>query len=372
MVSGIFTIPFDVPQSTSVQGRSGGSRSPVALRDYIGGPENALVLVAAASLSQVAGGEVQGRSLTNPIFLYGPKGTAKTELSYTLAATWQRSHPNRSVQVVNGLRFRRSYSTAVGRKNVRHWWTRFSENSLLCLDDIDQVAGRPATEEMLVRLIDHFVCEDRPVIITGSVHPANSTNLSSRLASRLSAGLAVQLRPPDLEARCQIFKQLASTHQIDCSSAAASYAAKHFEGSVSELNDLLAQTIATGNGKRPKITEADVRRILTKQVEAFHKVSPESIIRTVARHFQLPATQLTGSCRRHSLVRTRGIAIYLIRELAAISHQRIGHYFGGRDHSTILHAYRKTKSLVECDPDMQVAVSELLASIKNNDERRSS
>ena len=372
MVSGIFTIPFDVPQSTSVQGRSVGSRSGVALRQYIGGPENALVLFAATSLSQVAGYETQGRSVTNPIFLYGPKGTAKTELSYTLAATWQRSHPNRAVQVINGLRFRRSYSTAVGRKSLRHWWTRFSENSLFCLDDVDQVAGRPATEEMLVRLIDQFVSEDRPVIITGSVHPAHSTNLSSRLASRLSAGLAVQLRPPGLEARCQIFKQLASTHQIDCSTAAAYYAAKHLDGSVSDLDDLLAQLIATGHGKLPRITEADVRQVLTRQVEAFHKVSPESIIRSVARHFQLPVAQLTGSCRRHTLVRTRGIAIYLIRELSGISLQRIGQHFGGRDHSTILHAYRKTESLVQCDPDVQVAVSELLATVKSNDERRSS
>jgi chromosomal replication initiator protein len=104
--------------------------------------------------------------------------------------------------------------------------------------------------------------------------------------------------------------------------------------------------------------------VLAGRGAAVQRVSPDSIIRLVARYYQLPVTQLNGSSRRHSLVRARGLAIYLIRDLTGISFQQIGKYFAGRDHTTVLHAFRKADALIQCDPDAQMAVSELLASAK--------
>jgi chromosomal replication initiator protein len=335
------------------------------LREYVGGPENALVLTASTSLNQLATGQLTDNPCVhNPIFLYGPPGTGKTELSHTLVAQWQRSHPLRPVRVIDGATYRRGYSTAVGRNAVNHWWKRLAENSMLCLDGVDEIAGRRATEETLVRLIDQFLSEDRPVLVTGSVHPANHVGLSPRLASRLSAGLAVQLRPPGLEARHYIFQQLAQLHQLHCSAAAARYVARHVDGTVGDLSDVLSRLVLAGPAQPPKISEADVRRILVDHGKVSHDVSPEKIIRRVARHFQFSAAQLTGSSRRHSLVRARGVAIYLMRELTGLSLQQIGHCLGNRDHTTILHAYRKTESLIQCDPDIQVAVTEVMASVK--------
>ena len=118
MVSGIFTIPFDVPQATSVLGRSGGSRSRIALREYIGGPENSLVLFgrhgSLAGRRQPDAGTISGK----PNLPLRPDGTAKTELCHYPGGHWQRSHPKRSVKMINGASFRRGYSTAVGRNNV--------------------------------------------------------------------------------------------------------------------------------------------------------------------------------------------------------------------------------------------------------------
>ena len=360
MVSGVFSIPLDVPQPTSLRRPRAWRAAQAASAQYIAGPENALVHVAASFLPGWDAGDPPQLPVS-PIYLYGPSGTAKTELGRALTALWQNSHPNLSLVATTGSAFLRTFTLAASHNGLAQWQGGFQDASLLFLDDVDRLAGRRATEEMLVRLVDQYLADDRPVLITGAVHPASHPNLSPRLASRLSGGLAIPLQKPGFQARCEILRQLAAAHGVACSADAVQYAANRLESTVPELSEFVRQLVSTGSS--PAIEEADVRRALAQKHSPGRKISPDVIIRAVARYSQLSLGQLTGSSRRQSLVHARAIAVYLIRQSTAISLQQIGEYFGGRDHTTVLHAYRKAELLVEKDPATRRAVCELLSSI---------
>jgi chromosomal replication initiator protein len=265
--------------------------------------------------------------------------------------------------MTSGTRFLRGYTTAVSRNCVRRWRTPFHQASMLIVDDIEGLAGRRSTEEVLVRLVDQFVADNRPVVITSAVHPATSTDLSPRLASRLCHGLAAPLCGPGFLARCQILHQLARSRGIDFSRTAIAMAANHLESTVPKLDQFLRLVVSTNGSQVSSIETTDVRRALA-QSDAEGHVLPETIIRSVARHYQFPIAQLTGRSRRHSLARARAVAIYLIRKMASPSLKQIGQYFGGRDHSTVLHAYRTAESLVKHDSATRQAVSELRRSLE--------
>lgn len=358
MVSGVFRIPLDVAASPSSSGRRGDDRPPLPLPEYISGPENALVRVAVSALPKLANQSKIGHPY-NPIYFYGPPGTAKTMLGRTLTAMWQQLRPGQPVFLANSTRFMRGYTSAISRNQLEDWRGRFSKVAMLTLDDVDCLAGRHSTEEALVQLIDQFLADDRPVVITGCLHPRNLTHLSPRLAGRLSSGLTVPLCPPGLEARCLLFRQLAATRHLRCTEAAARFAAQHIDGSVRELGKLFQNVVSNQYGKQTTIEQSDVQAVVTQMVD--RDVSPRTIIRLVARHYQFPIAQLIGPSRRQSLVRARVIAIYVIRELTGSSFQKIGRYFSGRDHTTVLHAYRRAQSLMKNDPATQQVVLKLLA-----------
>ncbi len=358
MVLGVFQIPLDVPLRSSSRRRRSGEPRGLALRQYFAGPENALACVVARSLehpSQTTANCLQ----FNPIYFYGASGTGKTELVRALAAQWRRTHVGKAVVVLSGSDLLRSFGFAVKQNSLSDWLARLRSADMLVLDDIDRLSGAPQAQQMLAYLVDELVLAERPVLITGRLHPWVQGNLRPRLASRLASGLAVRLHPPGFDARCQIVQMHASIHGVACTKSAAQLAAGHIQGTVPELQARFEQLLSLTRGRLSSLDQPDIRRMLARKNDNSYSLSPNSIIRSVARYYKVPVSRLTGPSRRVSLVRARGVAIYLIRTLVGISFKQIGTYVGRRDHTTVLHAYRKAELLLQRDPVISHSINEL-------------
>lgn len=355
MVSGVFSIPLEVPSAASKPAGSNGRGAPSPLREYIGGEENALARVAAETL-------LAEPERFNPLVLVGPTGVGKTHLVLGLVERWKHAHRDRKAIVTTGADFARAYAEEVETDSLADLRDRYLAADLLLIDDVQELAGKRAAQQELQCLLDMLVAEGRRVVITARQPPGEIPQFSEGLASRLSAGLCVPLTVPGTLARRAILVKLAALHEAPLAEPALVYLAENLEGTVPALSHAVAELqLASGRGKE-QIGSAAVQAFLSEQSED-QRPNLRNIASVVARYFRLKTADLKGPSRRTGVVQARSLAMYLARRLTDESLEQVGQHFGGRDHTTVLHACRKTESLVETDDDTKHMVQELIQQI---------
>jgi len=357
VVNDVFSIPLEAYGSAVRPSRSRHQDPPINLRQYIGGEENLMVRAAMDSSRQ-------GTAAYNPIVFFGPSGTGKSLLAQGLATRWQQQNRGAKLLAITGAEFAHEYRNAVQTDSLNDLRKKYRSLELLVIDNLDETAGKTGAQTELTQTLNALFESDRRVIATLKLAPIEDGRLMPSLASRLSGGLTVPLCPPGLPARRLILQRLGELHSIDLSDTVVDLiadflpkAAAH-PPTVPQLNSTILQLDNFAKKDAQPIDEHLARRCLASR-HVCPRLDLQSVIKKVSKYFNLKAADLKGPTRRQHVVRARGVAILLARQLTDKSLEQLGRHFGNRDHTTVLHACRKTESLIQSDPAIRRAVDEL-------------
>jgi chromosomal replication initiator protein len=352
MVDGVVNIPL--PGRTLISAAELSGTVPPC--HFVVGPENRLVATAVRSVVEK---QVQDY---NPLVFYGPSGTGKSHLAEGLAAAWKARNRRHKVVCTTAVDFARELADAIETQAVDEFRAKYRGAALLVLEDLGMLAGgklgKLNVQEELIHTLDALAAEDRWIVVTASASPHMLPGILPALQSRLMAGLTIPLVPPGVEARLAILRQLAALRDIPLSEPAALVLAEGLVGTAPELAGLLLQFAAPAELEHGRLDGAAAKKYLAERNRS-RQPSLHEIALATARHFSLRIADVRSSARKRALVVARGVAVHLARRLTNESLENIGKYFGGRDHTTVLHSCRKTEELAKDDPAVAEAIEKL-------------
>ena len=292
-----------------------------------------------------------GEPQHNPLFLYGPTGLGKTHLMQAVGHALLQVRPNARVMYMTAESFVQDFVGALQRGKIEEFKKNCRSMDLMLVDDIHLLAGKEASLVEFFHTFNALLDESKQIILTSDRYPKELTELDARLVSRFSWGLSVGVEPPDIETRIEILLKKAESNAIDLPRNCALFIAQQVVANVRELEGALNKVVAIARFKGTPI-DLDVVRESLKDVLAIRArtISVENIQRVVSEYFRIPLKELVGPKRTRIYARPRQLAMGLARELTGDSFPEIGMAFGGRDHSTVMHACDKVKSLCAEDP----------------------
>lgn len=325
------------------------------LREYVGSEENVLARVAAQTL-------LSSPERFNPLVFVGPTGVGKSHLALGLVERWKHAHRDRQAIVTTGADFARAYAAAVETDSLADLREKYCAADLMLIDDLQELSGKRAAQQELIHLLDALLAAQRRVVVTARQMPSEIPHFAEGLSSRLSAGLCVPLAAPGTLARRTILAKLTALHHMPLAEPTLNLLTESLAGTVPQLNHAVVELEhVSRNGKQALDPEA-VGEFLSQQSTCL-RPSLRTIATTVAKYFRLKSADLKGPSRQTGVVQARSVAMYLARRLTDETLEQIGKQFGGRDHTTVLHACRKTKRLFETDTETRHVVEELINQI---------
>ncbi len=323
--------------------------------NFVVGACNEFAHGAALAVADFPGGQY------NPLFIYGGTGLGKTHLVHSIGNRILRQEPNARICYVTAEQFMNEMITAIRYKRTPDFRERYrSRSDVLLMDDIQFLSGKRGTQEEFFHTFEALQNAGRQIVMTADMLPRDIEGLEERLRTRFSGGLEVDLQPPDLETMLAIQHKKAEDLGLVIPNEVALFIAGGVRGNIRELEGALKRLAAiTAMYNEPITLETARKRLAHLIVPENPIITPDQIIKTVARIHNVKTSDILGSSHQKRLVRPRHIAIYLIREHTDLSFPDIGRAVGGRDSSTVQYAYKRIKKLRDQDPDMQ-AILELL------------
>ncbi len=311
---------------------------------HIGGKSNQLARAAARQV-----GENPGKAY-NPLFLYGGVGLGKTHLMQAAGNMVLHNNLSAKVVYVHSERFVADMVKALQHNAISEFKRYYRSLDALLIDDIQFFSGKEHSQEEFFHTFNTLLEGQRQVIITSDRFPKEITGVQERLISRFGSGLTVPIDPPELETRVAILQHKATAKGVHLSDDVAFFIARQIRSNVRELEGALHRLVASsGFTGRPidiELTREALRDLLVFQER---RVTVQNIQKTVAEYFKMRVSDLHSKRRNRQITRPRQIAMALSKELTSMSLPEIGDAFGGRDHTTVLHAQRKVKELIGSD-----------------------
>lgn len=304
----------------------------------------------------------------SPIVLFGPNGSGKTTLAHELLWRWARDQGNRKLTLTSGTEFGRALHRGIKADDMARFRQIHRQCDGLLLDNLHELATKPMAQSELVLILKEAHESDRLVIITTNELPRLQKGLEPALKSLLSGGLSVPIKLPGPEARLAIVELLAAQTipNLDKESLARFCSRIQDTPSASQLKGLLNRwahhlhiesSIKNSGSKNPASKSASSKQASIKQIEKIvgsgsAKIQGKDLLKQVAKEFQITLEALTGPSRKSGVVRARGLAMLLMRQLTDESFEAIGGYFSGRDHTTVMHACKRTEESLGKDSEL--------------------
>ena len=339
----------------SPRGRKGPASllsSPLAVREFIAGEENQLVRVLLPALEKAD-------YTFQPLLLCGPTGSGKTMLAFGLAQRFQQQHPDAKVVTLSAADFARAYAHAVEIGGLSDFRAKFRTATLLVIDDLQHLADKQGAQQELRRLLDTLSSRDARVVFTCRQSPVDMLDFTPDLCSRLAGGLVVPLALPGVDARRELIQRFFAIRQRQVSSECLRSLAEQVSGTAPCIFATLTRLLHSAEVERRPLDTQLVQEVLAEQAAA-NEITPRAIIATVAKAFAIKASDLKGTSRKQSISIARGVAVHLLRQITKLSYHDIGQQFGGRDHTTILHAYQKTAERLETDAQLRLTLQTIM------------
>jgi len=326
--------------------------------NFVEGKSNQLALAAASQVAENPGGSY------NPLFLYGGVGLGKTHLMHAVGNALRARTPNAKVVYLHSERFVADMVKALQLNAINDFKRFYRSVDALLIDDIQFFAGKERSQDEFFHTFNALLEGGHQIIVTCDKYPKEIKGLEERLKSRFGWGLTVAIEPPELETRVAILKSKAEQAKIFLPNDAAFFIAQRIRSNVRELEGALKRVIANAQFVKQDITVELVREALKDLLALQDRlVSIDNIQRVVAEYYKMKISDLHSKRRTRSVARPRQVAMYLSKELTNHSLPEIGESFGGRDHTTVLHACRKIKELISSDADIHEDVKNLLRTL---------
>lgn len=325
---------------------------------FIEGKSNQLARAAALQVASNPGGSY------NPLFLYGSVGLGKTHLMHAVGNELLKNKPDARVLYIHSDRFVADMVKAYQLKALDDFKRFYHGLDALLVDDIQFFANKEGTQEQFFSAFNALLNGGQQIILTSDRYPKEIKGLDERLKSRFSWGLTVAVEPPELETRVAILMKKAEQFRMDLPREAAFFIAQRIRSNVRELEGALKRVIAVAEFKGSTIDIELVRESLKDLFSVQDRlVSIDNIQKVVAEYYKIRVADLLSKRRNRSIARPRQVAMSLAKELTNRSLPEIGDAFGGRDHTTVLHACRKIQELKESDRDIEEDLKNLLRTL---------
>jgi chromosomal replication initiator protein len=328
--------------------------------NFVEGKSNQLGLAAARQVSDNPG------AAYNPLFLYGGTGLGKTHLLHAVGNAIVDNNPNAKVVYMHSERFVQDMVKALQNNAIEEFKRYYRSVDALLIDDIQFFANKERSQEEFFHTFNALLEGNQQIILTSDRYPKEINGVEDRLKSRFGWGLTVAIEPPELETRVAILMKKAEDHQIHLADEVAFFIAKRLRSNVRELEGALNRVIANANFTGRPITIDFVREALRDLLALQEKlVTIDNIQKTVAEYYKIKVADLLSKRRSRSVARPRQLAMALAKELTNHSLPEIGDAFGGRDHTTVLHACRKIEQLREESHDIKEDYSNLIRTLSS-------
>lgn len=302
----------------------------------------------------------------NPFFMYGGVGLGKTHLMHAMAFQIMEIFPGRRVLYISAEKFLNNFISALKNKNTSGFKETFRNVDVLMIDDIQFIAGKDATQEEFFHTFNSLINDKKQIILTADRSPHEMSSIEDRLRSRLGWGLATEIHRPDLETRLAILENKANQLGIQLQKDVAMFLADKIDSNVRELEGALNRLAAHATLVKTEITVDTAFDLLRDLFRHFgREVQITDVQKKVAEYYNIKMSDMSSSRRSRSIARPRQVAMFLCKQLTTKSFPEIGKAFGGRDHTTVMHAVKTIESLEGKDPSLKEDVRLLENVLKN-------
>lgn len=301
----------------------------------------------------------------NPLFIYGRVGLGKTHLLQAVAYYQLNKNPDFNLVYTSSERFTNQFIIAIKNNTLTKFRQKYRHVDILLIDDIHFIANKESTQEEFFHTFNTLYDSYKQIILSSDRSPKEIPGLEERLISRFSWGLVVDVQPPDLETRIAILKKRLEKENIDISNEILLFIAQRIKNNIRELEGALVRVIARSSLTHQKIDLPMVENTLKDSIEEEKRnITPDIIQKTVSNYFGLHINDLKSNSRSRNIVYPRQIAIFLMRKLTSYSLKEMGEYFGGKDHTTILHSHSKIEKEIEKNKNTKLIIDTLISEIK--------
>jgi len=302
----------------------------------------------------------------NPLFIYGGTGLGKTHLIHSVGNMLRERNPTAQVVYQNCEHFVADMVRSLQHNAINEFKRRYRSLDALLIDDVQFLAGKERSQEEFFYTFNSLLESRQQVILTCDRYPKEVAGLEDRLKSRFGSGLTVAIEPPELETRVAILKSKAEQAQLGLPDEVAFFIAQRIRSNVRELEGALRRVYANAQFTGRPITIGFAKEVLSDLLTLQDKlVTIENIQKTVADYYKIPVSDLLSNSRLRTLSRPRQMAMMLTKELTSLSLPEIGEAYGGRDHTTVLHACRKIRELQHRNPEIRDDYTNLLKTLTN-------
>lgn len=309
----------------------------------------------------------------NPLCIYGSSGLGKTHLLNAIGNYALVKDPSLKVRYVNSEEFTNEFIDALqnstqGSGQIAEFNRRYRQVDVLLIDDIQFLGGKEATLDQFFHTFNALHDANKRIVIASDVAPKNLKGFESRLISRFDSGLTVDVKPPDRETRVAILRMMASMNGVSIPNEVLDLIAERFTENIRELEGALTRVTAVASLNNQPVTTALAEQTLQDFFSTDVEIKPTDIISQVAKYFHLTFDDIVGRTRTKNIALARQIAMYLAREMTSMSLVDIGEVFGGRDHTTVMHAYTRISNEMQEKREIYNYVMELTVRLKQPQE----
>ena len=328
---------------------------------FVVGDSNHMAYAAAVAVS-----EAPGKTRFNPLYYYGGVGLGKTHLLQAIGHAVLDDNPSSRVLYVTSERFTSDFINSLSNNTTQEFTNYYRQADVLLLDDIQFLVGKESTQVQFFHTFNTLHQAGKQIVLSSDRPPSQTKGLEERLLSRFHWGLSVDIQPPDLETRIAILRKKSESDKLNIEEEVITFIAQNVTSNIRELEGCLIRLLAYSS-----LWGKDINLELAKEVlrdhlrDAEKRVNIETIHKKTAEHFKLSADLLLAKKKTREIALARQVAMYLSRLLTNHSLKSIGSFFGGRDHSTVIHACEIISNRSKADQKFQQQVEQLINTISN-------